>query len=301
MTFSKKSKVLAIASGILLLSIVLDFFITKAIYDSVFPRYDGENCSTEYTHEGASGVEFKSGEETLSGLLYDSPGDSLIVIAGGINSCMADVIPYAEAFFLQEKDVFIFDMTGVCQSSGESSVGFSRVAYDLDCALDFISESYEYDKIFLLGYSRGGYSVCCQLSERTDITAIAAVSSPNSAMEATVFPVYEKIGFLAYGNYPMLWLYQSMLFDCSTVSASTADIIEKSSVPTLVIQGRDDSTVPADECSLFSHRDSVSRADAEFLLLSGDHTSVWYGDDNEGINEELFLILLEFFENNGGE
>lgn len=304
MAFSKKSKTILIVAGALLLSIVLDFFITKAVYDAVFPRYDGKNCTENYAHESASKVKFKSGEETLEGLLFDSPGDSLIVIAGGINSCMADIIPYAEAFFIESKDVFIFDMTGVCQSGGDSAVGFSMAVYDLDCALDYIEKSYDYEEIFLLGYSRGGYSVCCQLSEREDITAIAAVSSPNSAMEAAICPVYNKIGYIAYGNYPMLWFYQAMLFDCKTVSASTADIIEKSSVPALIVQGENDSTVPKDKWSLYSHKESVTRENAEFFLLSGDHSSLWYGDDNEGTNEELFSIILNFFErheSNGGE
>ncbi len=294
-------KVLKILSLALVLHVLFSFFITKVIYDSVFSRYDSE--STDYTEGLTEEVSFLSGESRLYGQLYDSPGNSLVIIAQGINSHSSSFAPWIDHFLEKERDVFIFDMTGSCKSEGDSAIGFSQAVLDLDAALDFIEDRYSYESIYLFGHSRGGYSACCVLSLRDSIDGVVSVNSPDSPMDAVIAPTFEKIGPVAFSNYPMLWLYQSMIFNPESASLSASEVIEKSNVPVLVVHSKNDSTIPMKRFSLYSHIDKSNCKNVELVALEGDHTSVLYSD-GDFVNRELANAVDNFFDNtceNGGE
>lgn len=305
-SFKKKTaaRIAGIVALCLLLNVILAFFITKTVYDGVFERYENGDCLSS----GSAGASFESfeilsGENRLSAKLFDSEGDTLVVIAHGLNGCSADFYTWIEAFVSDDKDVFIFDMTGACESEGESSVGFYQASLDLFAVLSYIEKELDYEKVFLFGHSRGGYAACSVLSSSEhNIDGVISVSSPNSPMEAVICPAVKAVGPLAYGNYPMLWLYQASLFGGEAVSLSAAEAVCDSDVPVLVVHGNDDSTVPPDSFSLYSHKDEIDRENVQFLLAEGDHVSVLR--DENGKNEDLFRSVTEFIDINcemGGE
>ena len=286
-------KVLSVTGIILVLHIAVSFVITKIVYDRIFDRYDPVTPSV--IPQTAEPVSFYSGENLLCGQFFDSPGDSLVVYVQGIHSNMESHYPLIQQMVeSQQRDVFIFDMTGSCSSEGDSAKGFPQAVYDLDAALDFIDTAYDYEEIFLFGHSRGAYAACCVLSRRNDIDGVVALNGPNSAMEAVAGTSAAKVGWIAYGNYPMLWLYQTILFGAKDVSISAAESIANSQTPVLIIQASQDETIPPDTISIYSHRGEIPNA--EFLLLPGDHSSILYGTDESTANPELLNNIDAFLD-----
>ena len=301
---SKKGKKILygiiIAVFLLLLS---NAFATKIIYDAIFVRYDppAESIKTQPKELADMYTEhtFPSGENLLYGRLYSSGGDSLVVIAPGFRSSGEDYLWQIKSFLDFGRDVFIFDTTGSCHSEGESAVGFSQELFDLLSALDFIeSQSYSYDDIFLFGHSRGGWAVCCALSQRDNISAAASVNGINSAMECVIAPVAGKIGPIAYTNYPFLWMYQSLIFDADTINLEASEQINSSDVPVLVVQAENDKTVPAKSFSIMAHKDEIESERAEFLMCDpqceNGHTALLFSEDGKA-NEPLMEIINDFF------
>lgn len=296
MAFQKQyrwKKAVAITAILLVCHLLLSFLITKAVYDSIFRRYDHPDAgiTDSALAEVMERVSFPSGEHTLSGRLFDGPGDSLVVIVQGIHSHSGNFTPIIHQFLEQyNRDVFIFDMTGSCDSEGKSGIGFSQAVYDLHAALDHIAKEYSYEDIFLLGHSRGGYAVCCVLENRSDIDAAVAINSPNSPMDAVMGSSVDAVGWLAYCNYPMLYFYQALLFDFEAVSQSAAEAIEHSSVPVLIIQAKQDETVAFDRFSVYANKEKISSENCQFWLIEGNHSSVLYEQ-----NEELWGQIDHFF------
>lgn len=295
----RAKKIALFVAAILVINLILSFVITKLVYDSVFDRYvpqTAEDCLSDLT-DCREDTSFYSGDNLLKGQYLDSEGDSLVIVAHGINSAAAEIAPLAEKVFLLGYDVFVFDMTGSGESEGESAVGFCQSVLDLRAAIDHAEESFEYEKLFLLGHSRGGYGAVCVLeSHEEKIDGVIAVSAPNSAMDAIIAASVDKVGFLAYGNYPMLYIYQVMLFGSECVSLSCDKVIDDTSVPVMIIHGKDDGTIPADRFSAYSHKGSPRLDSAELLEIDGDHTSVLE-------SRELTAAIDSFFKDieKGGE
>lgn len=291
-------RVLKITATVLVLHSVLSLAITKLVYDAIFTRYDHEEAVPQMYAElaqTAEPVSFPSGENMLSGRFFDSSGDSLVVIVQGINSYMEAHYPLIQQMVQQDhRDVFIFDMTGSCNSQGDSAGGFPQAVYDLEAALDYIDTAYDYENIFLFGHSRGAYAACCILSRRNDIDGVVAVNGPDSAMEAVVGTAAAKVGWIAYGNYPYLWLYQTILFGAEDVGMSALESISGSDVPVLIIQAEQDETIPPDTISIYSHREEIPNA--EFVLLPGGHTSVLYDASEAAANPELMTAIDNFLD-----
>ena len=141
------------------------------------------------------------------------------------------------------------------------------------------------------------------LSLRDDIDGVVSVNSPDSPMDAVIAPAYEMVGPVSYANYPMLWLYQAMLFGPDEASLSASNVIEESSVPVLVIHAKSDRTVPLSEYSLYWHIYKTKCESIDYAALEGDHTSVLYGENGD-VNRELADKIDSFFESrceNGGD
>ncbi len=305
MNKTKAKKVLKITAAVLALNLVLAAIATKIVYDNVFKRYD-EVCEVDtelsYLVEERTEHAFLSGEERLLGWLYttDASCDDLVLMMPGLRSSSDDYLPLVKSFTDGGMDVFIFDPAGSCKSEGDSAEGFPRATQDLCAALDYIENDLaHYDDILLFGHSRGGYAVCCSLEKNEKITAAVCVNAPNSAMEGVVSPVENKLGILAYNNYPLLWLYQVMIFDIKSVNTNAAKAINDSDVPILVVQAQNDTVVSAKQFSVFAHKDEVARKNAEFSLIwDSEHTEGHSGIlfSEKGANEDLMEEIISFYE-----
>ena len=304
-------KALRVIIIITLIFILLSFSVTKIIYDAIFSRWDPEKSalSSELSalEESAEKYTFYSDGTLLSSYLYTadaSPADSLVVIVPGFRSTHRDYLAVAESFRSAGRDVFIFDPTGCGDSGGESCVGFAGELFDLDAALDFIDGNFNYSHIFLLGHSRGGWAACCVLADGEHrISAVAAVSAVNSPMESIIMPAESRIGFAAYLNYPMLLLYQSMLFGPSHADNSAAEALSETEIPVLIVHAENDEQVPADRYSLISHRAEIESDSVEYYICDdpdGDgHTGVLFSAD--GSADETLMTKIDTFFSDAAE
>lgn len=305
--FRKKfnAKVLRNIVITVLVYIVLSFGLTVLIYDMTFPRYDPDNGSSIPQELGElidsrRETAFKSGKNELRGYLYGNGGSGLVVLIPGFYSGADDYLQQTKSFLEHGWGVFAFDTTGSCESEGDSSVGFPQTVLDLDAALDHIesNDRFGYENIFLFGHSRGGYAACSALDGGHDIAAVVSVAGANSAMEAVCQRASDYVGFLAYGNYPMLWLYQAMLFGSENANFRADEAISASDVPVLIIQGAADSTSPPDKCSIYSHKDEISSDKVEYIYCEvpgqDGHTDLLF--DGESANAALMERINAFYD-----
>ncbi|MCR5803135.1 MAG: lysophospholipase [Clostridia bacterium] len=266
-TSNRKKIIIRAILIFILLNIIACPIITKIIYDKMFPRYDETVVvAEEYKTlvDNRKTYDFEVGKNTLKGYLYDNDDKTaLIVIAPGFNSSCDDYLPQIKKFSDAGYGVFTFDTTGSCTSEGKSSVGFEQELVDLDEALNFVESqgNFGYGKIALFGHSRGGYSVCSVTLFGHKADAIVSVGGINSAMEGIMEPAVDMMGNFAYANYPMLYLYQLVLFDKDYVDADAVDAFNKTTIPTLIVHGAEDEKIAVDEYSVYSHMDEIEKND----------------------------------------
>ena len=285
----------------LIVYICVSFAITKILYDCCFTRYDGEcdiSLQLEEMVATRQSITFQSGKNTLAGYFYDNNSNKMVVIAGGHNSIADDYLWQIKSFLDYGYKVFTFDGTGCGNSEGSSCVGFSQQVIDLEAALMYVNSGYEYEELYIFGHSRGGYAACTVDAKQYNISAVVSVSGINSAMEAIMEPAAQRVGFLAYGNYHFLWMYQSMLFGTDVVNLSAEEELDKSGVPALIVQGSHDTVAPEDSSSIYSHREDIRSANVEYYLCDvpgqDGHTNLMF--DNDGTaNDVLMNIINQFY------
>jgi len=315
---NKKKRILKkILSATVIIAVVLVFFsfgATKVIYDSCFPRYDGsvtETCTElDKLNETKTKNVFSSGKNKLTGYLFppcDGNSESLIILAQGMNATYSDYLWIIKAFSDNGYGVFVFDPTGCGESEGDSAIGFPQMLNDLEAALSFLKENnnFGYDSLFLFGHSRGGYAVCCATAFEYDITAVVSVNGINSAMEGVMMPAVKVIGNMAYTNYPLLWLYQALLFGADTVDASAVEALVNTETPALVIHAAGDAVVPEDRFSIVSHKEDAAHNNVVWLPNYGPetenaHTNILF-DDNGKANSDLIKLITDFFDKAAAE
>jgi esterase/lipase len=120
-------------------------------------------------------------------------------------------------------------------------------------------------------------------------------------MEAIIQPAADKVGFIAYINYPFLWLYQNAIFDKETLNTKATDNILNSNIPVLVVQGENDETYPPDKYSVYSHIKNESE-NVSLLIMdekgSDGHTNLLFDADGTA-NDELINSIDDFLKNEG--
>ena len=303
---SDKRKTLKKVWGVIIITIIIyivvSFAITKIVYDACFVRYDKEAVLTPELQEmvaARKSITFESSKNTLAGYFYgNDESKGLVVIAGGHNSIADDYLWQIKSFLDYGWQVFAFDGTGCGDSEGNSCVGFSQEVFDLRAALQYVNSNYEYEELYIFGHSRGGYAACTVDADKYNVAAIVSVSGLNSAMEAVMEPAVQRTGFLAYGNYHFLWMYQSILFGADVVNLSAEEELDKSGVPALIIQGSQDEIAPPDSGSIYSHREDITSDNVEYYICDvpgqNGHTDLMY--DNDGTaNDVLMNIINQFY------
>ena len=304
MISTKKQKKVLISIIAVLVFIIVSFLATKIVYDNIFSRYD---CQVSTAPSQLKNIinsrrdfKYKCKNNSLTGFLYESSqisgNDTLIVLAPGFNACSDNYLWQIKELLDYGWSVFAFDTTGCCHSEGNSAVGFSQEIIDLKATLEFIESNnrFDYKNIALLGHSRGGYAVCCALSEDYDIAAVISVSGINSAMEGIIGASANYVGDLAYANYGFLWLYQTMLFGEDVVNLRADKVLSATDKPVLIIHGEDDNKVPMDRFSIISYKDKISNDNVEYFICSSPdnsgHTDLLFEQDGTADNNVIKKI-----------
>ena len=306
---SKLKRALIIIVAVILSFSAASMLATKLIYDMIFVRYDapGREVPAALSQMVADRevVQYEADGVRLEGYLYRCNGenakDALVVIAPGFHAGADDYLWQIQSLLDYGWSVFAYDPTGSCNSGGESYVGFPQQIIDMEATLGYLESKHRfgYEKIALLGHSRGGYAAVCALETDYKIDAVITVSGVNSAMEGIMGHASAYVGPVAYGNYGFLWLYQVMLFGTDTVNATAEEAISGSDVPVLVVHGAQDDQFPKDKNSIISHSDKMQREGVEYVICKtpgqDGHTDLLFGPDG-GENTELMAQIHDFLE-----
>ena len=315
MTSSKKKFLKKVLKGIAITIIVyltVSMIATKLIYDSVFQRYNAENpqnilAETADMMKSRKNFSYPCGEYDLSGHLYSDGTceNGLIVFAPGFKSESVEYEGVIYAFLQEGFDVFVFNPTGHGNSEGEDSIGFPQIINDIDSTMDFINSNsnFNYKDIFLFGHSRGGYGVCCVANEYSNISAVASVNGVDKSIDAIMAYSTNYVGGVAYGNYPFLSLYESIIFGSQLAGNSAVEKLSETKIPSLIIQSSEDEQIPADKFSIYSRREKISSGKVEYLLYNKDgssgHVSILY-NENRSPNYDVIKIISDFYKENSG-
>ena len=309
-TSIKKDKLKKVLRGIavaIIIYITFSMISTKLVYDYVFKHYSVENYQDYIANPSDVVVTQKEysypcNDYLLKGFLYlnNKPQNGLIVFAPGLNAQIVEYKSVIYAFVQRGFDVFAFDPTGHGESGGKSSIGFPQIITDLDATLEFIgkSDDFNYENIFLLGHSRGGFGVCCTMNSYNNIAAAVSVNSVDTSMDAIMAYSTKYVGDIAYGNYPFLSVYQNFLFGSELCNKSASKEINDSKVPVLVIHAKNDEQLSGNKYSLYSKRKKIKSNNVEFLLYDKDgfdgHVSVLYNEDKFP-NYDVINKISEFY------
>lgn len=307
MISSKKKSSKRVWIGIivfLIINFIAVVILTKGIYDSSFRRYDTLAPVPEALAglvEEREMLAIPCGAHQLCGYLYPGTREGLVVVVPGNHAGADDYLWQIKSFSDYGWGVFAFDPTGCCRSGGDSAVGFSQILEDIHAVLGYLEtqDRFGYESLLLFGHSRGGYGVCGAADEAVRADAIVAVSGVNSCMEAIIQPVADKVGFLAYSNYPLLSLYQRMLFGEDAATDALADA-GASGIPTLVVQGEADLQFPPDRYSIYAHGQQSGAENIEYHLCAGGHTDLLFDADGTA-NDALMNKINQFFAINIGD
>ncbi|MCR5610298.1 MAG: lysophospholipase [Clostridiales bacterium] len=286
----KKRAAWIIIPAALLAFLILSFAVTGAVYARVFRRFDKSAPYYPAREEFA----FKSGKNELKGFLYGRGSDELIVIVSGFRAIQEDCLPLVTALTDEGFSVFTFDPTGVGRSGGRDQKGFPQIVQDLDACLDLIEENGRFgcSRITLLGHSRGGFAACMEASRADRVITVGGLAS---TMDGVLQGAYTKVGKAVYLNYPLLYLWQTILFGKDGADASAVDALLACDTEVLVIQGGTDKSVPADRFSVYSKAPELSsRSNISFAVVSGGHVDVLYSDGRA--NPATLNLILEFLQ-----
>ncbi len=301
----KRKKAIVIVLSVLVFFLVIGpMAAAPIIYESLFGGRIETNPSEEFRIEEFDNLSreryvFSSdrGDE-LVGYLYHnelvSVGDVIgtVVLAhgfggGGQRTYMDVTAELAENGF----DVFAYDATGNDESAGKGIIGMPHGVKDLDYAIDFVETNFDEDDIFLWGHSWGAYCASAVLTEHPEVKAVCAVSGMNTSLEAMVSKAEYYAGPVVDAGIPFLAAYQAIR--CGKgAGISALDGFAASDTDIIIVQSKDDTTVPLD-IGYDKYYELYANDPRFTFILFDDRGHSAYKEDE--LDEELFEAIIEEF------
>lgn len=260
-----------------LIYLILSFLVVMILYENLFSRKEDYEQSAYLTYEDISlsyrEISVDSDGFSLYGRIYNESGEEGTVILGhGKDGSGEDLL--AEALFFAENGytALVFDLTGHGQSAGTTQRGLCRAAADMKNVVLFCERDEELSRkpIFLYGFGVSGYgaALCSSLDS---VKAVATVSAFSDVPKMTLEYARSQMGVLGYLEYPIMLLYQAILFG-DELGRSAIDEINASATPVLAIHGTADETVLFSGASLSAGAERITNANFQTLTIEeGKH------------------------------
>lgn len=138
--------------------------------------------------------------------------------------------------------VVAVDSLGCGYSQGKAMRGMYEGVKTAVAAVKFAKEYFPEAKIYAVGHSWGAYSaLCAAAAEKAD--KVVAISAPDRPLSVIMATLEATVKSSAWFLKPFLWLVSFFIFGVNA-NKSASKSIKKSGVPTLVIHGGRDTSVP---------------------------------------------------------
>ena len=281
----------------------------KSFYDGNFkrvnePKYTGLLRYNDVSGYDRTKVDFKSGNNTLTGYIYgENNQKGLVVISHGLGYGADDYLAQTLYFVDNGWRVFAFDNTGTYQSQGQSERGLPQSVMDLDAALTYIENNPTLNNlpVMLFGHSWGGYAVAAVLNYSHPITAVVSISGFNSPNELILEDAKREIGFFSYLEYPFLAKYQSWLFG-DKAKLTAVNGVNSTNTPVMIIHGTADEAIAYNGASIISHREDITNPNVVFKTCRVEnhngHKSLYRSDAAvnyiDKINQEYRALSAQY-------
>ena len=243
---------------------------------------------------------FVSGSNRLAYYLYRAPlAKGLILYVHGMAGMADDQYAVNQAELLRRGyDVFAIDLTASGRSEGRGIPGLHQSALDVAAAGEYIASRYDLNgmPLFLFGHSWGGYGVAASLTFLKNVKAVASFSGFDSPLKEMVAIPAAKVGMPF--TLPTDQIEEPLKMRAGPYyDLSASDAIASSNVPTLLVHGDLDTTVPLKTASImnFAHGGEVER----LLLPNRGHMDVFYSDRSNAYAETVRAMMDSYAERYG--
>lgn len=296
----------AISSVVISLAIyvILSFMVVMLIYEGLFARVEASEYHPFLHYEDMNSyntrdVSFDSEGMKLVGKIYGDNADKLVILAHAKGGTGEDMLAEAQFFLDNGFSAMVFDCTGCGQSDGSSQLGLQRPVTDLENAVDYAKEQ-GFTRIYLYGMGTGGYAAgAC--ADYEGVSAVAAVSAFGTVPAMTLDYATEGMGFLGYLEYPIMLLYQYIVFG-SELQNSALDGLKAADVPVVVVNGTADETVRPDKSALIGYADKISNPMVSYITVDGGrHKSLMRTEAANALLDDFNREAYSLSEKYGGE
>ena len=306
----------AIVAAIVLVCMV-SFIIDGVVLSQTYARTPERSPSLLATYEDYADSYPRTNESftldgyTLRGHVYGAENTrGLIIFRHGIFSHHEEYLPLITAMVDKGWKVFAYDAIGCGESDGDSVLGMSQSPIDVEAAVRYAQESGMADdmKIALWGHSWGGYGVAAALARVDGVDACVTMSGFDSPMKILTNTAEQNFGILGSMQRPFLWLHTYLEFH-DDADLSAADAIINSGVPTLIIHGTGDVTVPYDGVSIQSaiveRTQDVDNAPVSIIIKDtpgrDGHNDYFYSPASQAYLNENYEQLNEMLDEKGDD
>ena len=276
---------------------VIIFFLFGRSDPVLDQPFDILDWAGEETYTAAS-FAFMSGDNELKGyyILPEDPA-ALILLVHGMGGSSDDLEPLVQFFVENSYAVMAFDGTASGRSEGSRTVGLQQQRYDIQAALDVIRNDSAVASLdlVLFGYSAGAYGAAVE-AEQSGAVAAVCVSGYESPLAMMRFRAEQYVGPLTNIAYPFLWVREYMVKG-DDADESGSEALSNSGVPSMVIHGTDDGTVPMD-ISIYQAVSEKTAGNVRQVLVTAPgfsgHADILISDT--GLNYDLLDDILLFLD-----
>jgi uncharacterized protein len=232
---------------IMLIATVFTFFILNLAFNRrqnnhPYLRYF---TAKDFPNIEADEVEFTSRRNLkLRGAFYYdekvNPYKGVLVFPHGIGAGHHAYMHLIEQFTQHGFIIFSYDNTGCELSEGSSIRGIPQAILDLDDALAYLDQTTYADKPrFVVGHSWGAYAALRAPFLSNKVKKVIAIAPFNDVGEL----LGKYVPFMRYLK-PFIRIVHRLQFQHRLVNVSSANLLKKTRIPTLVISGEYDDDIP---------------------------------------------------------
>ena len=293
----------AIAVSVLVLPVM-----TVVVYETIFGmRYETSSWKS-FSVEEFEGLcversDFLAKDDiTLAGYKYYKPNQEakgVVVLAHGIGTGHRAYMPFIDYFTSNGYYVFSYDAHGSDASEGRSVEGLPQGVADLDYAINHVATISEYDglDIVLFGHSWGAYSVGNVLNMHPEVKAAVMIAGFNESEDMLLYQSRKYVGILTTVLLPYVEFYEEVKFG-EYAKVSALDGMKNSEASILIVQSKDDETVPVEFGYNKFYKEFAQNDRFEFVLYEDKgHTLLFLSDEaieyREKLNENYETYIKE--------